>query len=375
MQDSTTKIQQPELSKPENGWAFFFKPNEGLWYHIKGPVKEFVDELQVDNSIEQYSGGFAESGFYFKRFASDSALHFISGEADVVVEEHLGLLLGGCLRKSNIKHIESIADSTLRLDFDREIIGIKEEIESGKFIKMVAARKRTWEIESWDEAQLLSILIDLKANYLQTFVFVLFTEDLGLWIGATPEQLITLKHSQANIMALAGTLTEEQSHWTIKEQEEQQVTHDFIGKAIYAMDLPFSPLETNIREINLKRVKHLLREWKFQLNYKDVYRLVEALHPTPAVGGFPQKESVTWLEQNETFDRKLYTGWMGYADAKKETIDFYVVLRCGELFSNALTCYAGCGVNLGSDLEVEWKETEYKLAMLADVVFKHIKPH
>jgi isochorismate synthase len=373
MQDSFTKIQQPELRTPENGWAFFTKPNEKQWYHIKGLVKTMADAEKKECSAPASSEKFTESGFYYNSFPLDSNLRYIAGSAKVVVAEQLTELLNSCLDEFSILPKQTLSDSTLRLDFDREILGIQDQIKLGNYVKMVAARKQTWGIERWDNSQLASILIDLKVSYPQTFVFVLYTYDTGLWIGATPEQLLTLKQSRANVMALAGTLTTDQRNWTSKEQEEQQVTHDFIGETIKALGLTASTMETSIREINLTRVKHLLREWKFILKYEDVFPLVKALHPTPAVGGFPQEESVKWLQNNENFDRRLYTGWMGYADPENETIDFYVALRCGELYSNALTCYAGCGINLGSDLEVEWMETEYKLSMLAEIVLKHIK--
>lgn len=96
--------------------------------------------------------------------------------------------------------------------------------------------------------------------------------------------------------------------------------------------------------------------------------LVRRLHPTPAVCGFPQRESEVWIKENETFDRKLYAGWLGYVNSSAKELDLYVALRCGQLYPTSITCYAGCGVNLGSDPETEWKETEFKLGMLADVV-------
>ena len=373
MQDSITKIQQPELRKPENGWAFFSRPFEEHWCFVNGLVKMVLDKDNDEHPIPLSSGKFSESGFYFSSFPSDSILRFISGQAEVIEANQLSPLLDSSIGWSNIAQKENVTDSTLRLDFDREIIGIKEQIRQGNYVKIVAARKHSWRILPWNNKQLASILFDLKASYPQTFVFVLYTKDTGLWVGATPEQLLTLKKSRANVMALAGTLTADQQDWTTKEQEEQQVTHDFIGEKIKSLGVTTSALETSIREIDLIRVKHLLREWKFQLKYEDVFRLVTALHPTPAVGGYPQKESVEWLLNNENFDRKLYTGWMGYADPENETIDFYVALRCGELYTNALTCYAGCGINLGSELDVEWMETEYKLSMLAEIVFKHIE--
>jgi isochorismate synthase len=372
MQDSVTKIQQPADSKQEIGWAFFSKPYVDRWSFVNGSVNKF-NECNDANRGSMKMGviEFEESGFYFQGFSSNSIIQQIQGTAAIIDTIELPDLLNACIKNSRIPEKLNIQDSTTQELFFEEIKRIKQQIEAGNFSKIVAARKQTWVTDVWDFNVVSDALVHLKKCYPQTFVFIVYTPEIGIWMGASPEQLLTVNESQANVMALAGTLTRDQREWTAKEEEEQQVTHDFIGDVLAKFGLLAT--ETIRRELQLQNVRHLLREWRFPFDFSDTYRLVKALHPTPAVSGYPQRNSVQWLEANESFNRKLYAGWLGYLDKDRETVDFYVALRCGELFQNAVTGYAGCGINTGSDVEVEWTETEYKLSMLVDVVFAHIK--
>ena len=49
----------------------------------------------------------------------------------------------------------------------------------------------------------------------------MFHPDCGLWMGATPERLITMSGHHLQTMALAGTRPRGSSEWGNKEKEEQ----------------------------------------------------------------------------------------------------------------------------------------------------------
>jgi salicylate biosynthesis isochorismate synthase/menaquinone-specific isochorismate synthase len=105
----------------------------------------------------------------------------------------------------------------------------------------------------------------------------------------------------------------------------------------------------------------------------DILGLVEALHPTPAVGGVPRPAAECWLRENEGLDRGWYAAPIGWLDLAGGG-DFRVALRSG-LIRNGLAAkgesgasrarlFAGAGLVEGSDPEAELVETRIKLRAL-----------
>jgi isochorismate synthase EntC len=180
-------------------------------------------------------------------------------------------------------------------------------------------------------------------------------------MGATPENLLTVEGGVGKVMALAGTLTAAQSGWTDKERLEQTVTSRFIAEALESSGI-VGAKESQMGELAMGNIKHLVSEWAFGGVSDRPWRLLEKLHPTPAVGGYPQHLACEWLKSNEGFDRGLYAGYLGWVGAQKSV--FYVTLRCSKIVKNGYTLFAGCGVNAGSEVEVEWQETLAKMDLL-----------
>jgi isochorismate synthase EntC len=91
--------------------------------------------------------------------------------------------------------------------------------------------------------------------------------------------------------------------------------------------------------------------------------LVEALHPTPAVGGVPRDEALATIAAAEGFDRGWYAGGVGWADASGDG-EVALALRCALLRHDEATLYAGAGIVTGSDAAAEAAETDLKLAAM-----------
>jgi isochorismate synthase EntC len=98
--------------------------------------------------------------------------------------------------------------------------------------------------------------------------------------------------------------------------------------------------------------------------------LVERLHPTPAVGGFPRDVALAAIRQREGIDRGWYAGPVGWVD-QTGSGEFGVAIRSALLTGDEALLFAGCGIVGASDAEAEYAETCLKLKpMLAalDVV-------
>lgn len=255
---------------------------------------------------------------------------------------------------------EPLLATTSRDAFEREIEGIRTEIASGHLEKAVAARVKSSQIEM-DADAVWRVFEQLHHAHPSAFLFLIVHPEWGCWMGATPENLLTVEGGVGKVMALAGTLTAVQSGWTDKERLEQTVTSRFIAEALASSGIVGAE-ESRLGELAMGNIKHLVSEWQFGGVSPRPWRLLEKLHPTPAVGGYPQQLACEWLRRNEGFDRGLYAGYLGWIGAQKSV--FYVTLRCSKIVKNGYTLFAGCGVNAGSEVEVEWQETRAKMDLL-----------
>ena len=101
---------------------------------------------------------------------------------------------------------------------------------------------------------------------------------------------------------------------------------------------------------------------------KSAVDLALSLHPTPAVGGLPRQAAVEYILKNEGYDRSFYTGFFGVT--RNNEANFWVNLRCMQLFKNGLVLYAGGGITAASSPQLECEETCNKLQTLTSII-KH----
>lgn len=116
-----------------------------------------------------------------------------------------------------------------------------------------------------------------------------------------------------------------------------------------------------------------LRQTDEAENSVDVLTLVEALHPTPAVGGVPAEAARRWLRRFEGLERGWYAAPVGWLDVDGGG-DFRVALRSalirnglgprGESGASRALLFAGAGVVRQSEPESELVETRIKLRAL-----------
>ncbi|GAB5538760.1 MAG: hypothetical protein Salg2KO_08630 [Salibacteraceae bacterium] len=201
----------------------------------------------------------------------------------------------------------------------------------------------------------------LKDAYPNAYVYVLQTDQLGCWIGASPELLVE-KHGNAfSTHSLAGTKwgTDE---FTEKEYREQLVVTKSILKDLYLDESKEYPPE----EIVYGSVRHLKSSIQWTDN-SSLNRLTHRLHPTPAVCGYPKEKAINFITNKERNNRKLYTGFISICGLGNREVAF-VNLRCGRIFSDGVQLFAGGGINAMSDPETEWLETEQKIKTITNVL-------
>src|SRR5690606_5476922 len=101
-------------------------------------------------------------------------------------------------------------------------------IKANEFQKVVLSRNQ---LVTLDDANPIRIFQNLLNSYASAFVYCWFHPQVGLWLGATPETLLTIDGRTLTTMALAGTQKFKGSidvEWQNKEKDEQQYVTDFI---------------------------------------------------------------------------------------------------------------------------------------------------
>ena len=98
---------------------------------------------------------------------------------------------------------------------------------------------------------------------------------------------------------------------------------------------------------------------------EHVLSLVEALHPTPAVGGLPPDEALATIRDTEPFERGWYAAPVGWFDAAGYG-SFAVAIRSAVAREECATLFAGVGIVADSDPDREWDEVQLKYRPVLD---------
>lgn len=195
-----------------------------------------------------------------------------------------------------------------------------------------------------------------------TFNYLCYNPICGLWIGATPELLISLENNEIQSMALAGTrpAKENPPQWREKEKEEQGMVRDFVRNTFQQyFDQPLE--ESKTESLFTGSVWHLHTAFAQKINTNERHKiadLIESLHPTPAISGLPKANALKAIAEIEPHDRQYYTGYAGLSEADK--LNYFVNLRCMRWEGNRLVLFLGGGITSASNLEEEWSETQHK---------------
>jgi menaquinone-specific isochorismate synthase len=120
--------------------------------------------------------------------------------------------------------------------------------------------------------------------------------------------------------------------------------------------------------LTLSSIQHL--ETGIQARLREtatVLDVLEALHPTPAVCGFPRDSALAFLKEVEPFQRGWYAGPVGWFDEEGDGV-FVPALRSALSQGGTWWLFAGAGVVSGSDAMEEWEETRIKFVPMLNAL-------
>ncbi|MEM8549284.1 MAG: isochorismate synthase [Verrucomicrobiota bacterium] len=260
--------------------------------------------------------------------------------------------------------------------FPEAVARALEDIRARRYRKIVLAR--TVELEAERAFDPLETLNAFRETYPSCYAFSFSDAGERSFIGATPERLARVSKNQLQTEALAGSaprgsrarddarlgaalLTSE------KDLREHQHVIESIQRRLGGIGLE-PAAEGAPRLLKLPNVQHLLTPITAELRPEvSLLSAVDALHPTPAVGGQPREAAVARLSEIENFDRGLYAGTLGWLDYRGEG-EFVVSIRSALIEGARARLYAGAGIVEGSQPQKEKAETDLKLRAMLDTL-------
>lgn len=252
-------------------------------------------------------------------------------------------------------------------EWGKHIQKIRRTIESGRFRKIVSARR--CDVRLKDGLKDIVVLDRLTAEPKCTHFA--FRRERTSFLGASPELLFLKSGLNLRTQALAGTIgstdsrscpPQIQSKRLLKSQKDRK-EQEFVVAAIRDSLRPLC-MEVSVANepeiLDLPNILHINTPFEAKLlPTTHTTDILEVLHPTPAVGGVPRKAAQEWIVKNEFEERGWYTGPVGWLDARGDS-EFTVSIRCGVLADNYAYLFTGAGVVYNSDPEAEYEETALK---------------
>lgn len=231
--------------------------------------------------------------------------------------------------------------------------------------KVVLARELLVEADvAFDAA---AVLARLRAAYPGCFLF-----HVDGFLGASPELLVGRSGDVVRAQPMAGTAPRGGDPSTDARlgaallasptyRHEHQITIDMVHDTLLPW-CSYLDYEAEPSVVGVANVQHLatLVEGRLSQPAPSVLELVAALHPTPAVNGWPRDLAYDWIAEHEGFDRGRYAGAVGWVDSRGNGT-WAVSIRCAQLEGPTARLYAGNGIVADSDPATELAETQAKL--------------
>jgi menaquinone-specific isochorismate synthase len=241
--------------------------------------------------------------------------------------------------------------------------------------KIVLARRVTLEfphlIDPW------SLLLRLAHEAQRSYVFGLQTSATSMFMGATPERLFSRTGRRLESEVVAGTRRrgatapeDAQLGQELLASQKDQLEHDIVRKSIrqrlhgcvdqLTVDAHATLLPLANKQHLYSRVAGQLRA---EIRDED---LLERLHPTPAVGGYPTENALAEIKRLEPFERGWYAapvGWLSH-----DASEFIVAIRSALVQPRRMHLFSGAGIVPGSTALSEWDEIESKISDFLQLV-------
>jgi menaquinone-specific isochorismate synthase len=242
-------------------------------------------------------------------------------------------------------------------------------ILQGTIDKVVLAREER--ILGSDRFSPISVLSRLRELDRTATLFAM-QSGASWFLGATPERLLRLNSGHVDVTCLAGSIAAGDSESerqlladellsSAKDLEEHEIVVRSTMAALREVCQNVARQRGTPRVVQARSIQHLETPVTAELAESgSVLNLVERLHPTPAVGGYPRTPALEIISRLESIDRGWYAGPFGWTDLAGSG-EFAVAIRSALISGRIASAFAGCGIVADSDPDAELEETRLKL--------------
>ena len=249
-----------------------------------------------------------------------------------------------------------------------------KHIADGDFDKVVLARELLVTADA--PISRSGLLRRLRRSFPGCFSFA-----IDSMVGASPELLVSRSGDMVHAHPMAGTAPRGGDPTadarlaasllaSAKDRAEHQITIDMVWETLlpYCSYVDSEPEPSVVAVANVQHLASLV-EGRLSQPAASVLELVSALHPTPAVSGWPLDAALRHLAAHEDLDRDRYAGAVGWVDAGGNGT-FAVGIRSAILQGTTARLFAGVGVVSDSDPAAELAETDAKFQAVLSAILR-----
>ena len=233
-----------------------------------------------------------------------------------------------------------------------------------RFTKLVLACRA--DIQLNGDLEPLALVEHLQKNVVGAYNFALQFDETT-FLGCSPERLFRREGRRIDTEAIAGT----QGPWmqdngtgkTLLEAAKEGVEHDLV---VHDVTRALAKVCDDVQVVATKdvvqwgRLQHLLTRFSAVLRSdKRDGDLLQTLHPSAAVLGYPRSSAWAALRRLESLPRGWYAGPIGWM--QRDAAEFAVGIRSAVLQGRDLRLFAGAGIVKESDPAAEWQEVQDKM--------------
>jgi len=248
-------------------------------------------------------------------------------------------------------------------------------IRSGELKKVVLSRVA--EARYDQPVSVDAALKYLAEHYAESYRFLFEPRPYRAFYGATPELLVQVDGHRVVTMGLAGSIRRGSSPHedeamaaellaSAKDRHEHALVVERIKARLTPLTSQLTIGETGV--MRLSNIQHLHTPIEGRLHSSQgVLPVVDALHPTPALGGEPKEIALPLIGQLEPITRGWFGAPVGWMDRHLDG-QFAVAIRSAVAQKDRVWMYAGAGIVADSDPQKEWDETALKFAPMKNAL-------
>jgi anthranilate synthase component 1 len=280
---------------------------------------------------------------------------------------HAGAAQKPDMNKKKVEYIPSVSQEV----FEISVKKIQEYIAAGDIFQAVLSRR----IECIVNRDPFAIYVALREINPSPYMYYIDFGDEQV-IGASPEMLVRVEKRRVTTVPIAGTRPR-----GTDSREEAEFGQDLLAdpkeRAEHSMlvDLARNDLgrvcrfgSVEVEEFmgieKFSHVQHIVSTVRGTLNDNlDCYDAFKSCFPAGTVSGAPKIRAMQIIDEEETRNRGLYAGAVGYIGFDRN-LEFAIAIRTVIVRNGRAYVQVGAGIVADSIPEHEWTETESKASAM-----------